>query len=136
MKDLPSFGYWAATADIIHQGHVRAIKFCASKCRNLIVGLMTDECVAKYKKIHPVIAYEQRKEVIESIKGVAWVIPQETFEYGHAIMRIKEFWEDDFIIFDSPEHRRNGHDIVVPRTDGISSSRIKQIILERSILRI
>lgn len=129
----PKFGYWAGAVDLIHYGHIRAIKYCAYKCENLIVGLMTDASIFRYKEHLPIMRYEERKEVLESIRWVAHVIPQDDFEYGHSVMSIKSFWKEDFIIFDSEEHKREGADVIVPRTQGISSTNIKRRVYENLI---
>ena len=46
----------------------------------LTVGLLTDKAIASYKRL-PFMTFEQRKEVIQNIKGVDEVIPQETLDY-------------------------------------------------------
>ena len=43
------YGYIGMTADFLHIGHINAIKECKNHCKNLIVGVMTDECVKSYK---------------------------------------------------------------------------------------
>jgi glycerol-3-phosphate cytidylyltransferase len=127
---MKEYGYIGMSADILHIGHIRVLKKCRAMCNHLIVGLMTDECIRKYKGNDPSVPYKQRKEILESVEGVDWVIPQDSFAYGHNIMTVKDFWKDDFIIFDSEEHKRTGADIIFPRTEGISSTDIKRRIYE------
>lgn len=131
----PEYGYIGMTADILHIGHIRFIKKCAGMCKKLIVGVMTDECVEEYKGYKPIMSYAERAEIIESINGVNWVIPQDTFQYGHNIQTMQRFWRGDFIVFDSEEHKRNGADIIVTRTEGISSTDIKRRIYENFVYR-
>ncbi len=57
-------------------------------------------------------------------------ILQRDFEFPHHVLTLKNFWKDRFIIFDSEEHRRKGHDILIPRTKGISSTKIRENINE------
>ena len=71
--------YIGMSADLIHPGHMNIIKI-ASKLGDVIVGLLTDKAIASYKRL-PYMTYEQRKDVIENIKGVVEVIPQETLDY-------------------------------------------------------
>ena len=71
--------YIGLSADLIHQGHLNII---AKGCElgKVIVGLLTDEAIASYKRL-PLIPYNQRKFIVENIKGVDEVVPQETLDY-------------------------------------------------------
>jgi phosphoenolpyruvate mutase len=71
--------YVGMSADLLHPGHLNIIKE-ASTLGEVTIGLLTDEAIASYKRL-PYLEYEQRKIVIESIKGVAKVIPQFTLDY-------------------------------------------------------
>lgn len=63
------------TCDILHIGHIRWLQKAAALGIYLIVGLRTDDFVAQDKDQPPVIPYEQRKELIESIRCVDYVEP-------------------------------------------------------------
>jgi phosphoenolpyruvate phosphomutase len=71
--------YVGMSADLVHPGHLNILKQ-AAELGNVTVGLLTDAAIASYKRI-PYMAYEQRKQVIENIKGVANVVAQETLDY-------------------------------------------------------
>ena len=71
--------YVPMACDIIHPGHINIIK-TAQKYGKVIVGLFTDEAIASYKRV-PFMTYEQRKTVVENIKGVSEVIPQVSRDY-------------------------------------------------------
>ncbi len=71
--------YVPMAADIVHPGHINIIKI-ASGLGKVVVGLFTDEAIASYKP-SPYMTYEQRKIVIENIKGVDRVIPQLSRDY-------------------------------------------------------
>jgi len=79
--------YIAMSADLVHPGHIKIIKE-ASKLGKVTVGLLTDEAIASYKKI-PITTFEQRKEVIQNIKGVSEVISQNTLDYRPILKKIK-----------------------------------------------
>ena len=66
--------YIAMSADIIHPGHLNIIKKGA-ELGDVTVGLLTDKAIASYKRL-PYLNYNQRKEVVENIKGVKKVIKQ------------------------------------------------------------
>ncbi len=123
---MPRFGYLAVTADFLHVGHVRFIKNCSDKCEKLVVGIMSDECVEKYKGARPVMNQYERNEIIKSLKLVHATVIQSTFEFPHFIHTTKHFWGDDFVIFDCDEHKRDGADFYIPRTANISSSQFRK----------
>ena len=67
------------SADLVHPGHMNILK-AAATYGQVTVGLLTDKAIASYKRL-PYMTYEQRKNVIENIKGVVSVIPQDTLDY-------------------------------------------------------
>ena len=79
--------YLCMSTDIIHGGHTSIIRK-AAQLGELTVGLLTDQVVASYRRF-PVLKYRERKEIIESIKGVAHVIPQNTLSYSSNINSLK-----------------------------------------------
>lgn len=75
------------SADLIHPGHMNIIKI-AAQYGDVMVGLLTDGAIASYKRL-PYMNYEQRKAVIENIKGVTHVIAQDTLDYRPNLEKIK-----------------------------------------------
>ena len=67
------------SADLIHPGHLNIIS-TARELGEVVVGLLTDKAIASYKRL-PFLSYEQRKVIVENLKGVREVIPQETLDY-------------------------------------------------------
>ena len=78
MKNESATVYVGMSADLVHPGHLNILKE-AAKHGEVTVGLLTDKAIASYKRI-PYMEFEQRKQVIESIKCVARVVPQETLD--------------------------------------------------------
>lgn len=72
---------------MIHHGHLNIIK-AAQQYGDLVIGLLTDKAIASYKRL-PYLTYEQRKEIIENIKGVTKVVPQETLDYVPNLLALK-----------------------------------------------
>ena len=75
--------YVGMSADLLHPGHLNIIDHArkyAGSGGEVIVGLLTDKAIASYKRL-PYMSYEQRKIVVENVKGVTKVIPQETLSY-------------------------------------------------------
>lgn len=79
--------YVGMAADYLHAGHVNIIKEAANY-GEIIVGLLTDEAIASYKRV-PVSTYEQRRKVVESLKGVSKVVPQHTLDYVENLQALK-----------------------------------------------
>lgn len=79
--------YVAMSADLIHPGHLNIINE-ARKLGKVILGLLTDEAIASYKRL-PALNYEQRKVIVENIKGVSEVVPQTTLDYVPNLRKIK-----------------------------------------------
>lgn len=117
-------GYCAVTCDILHEGHVEFLKQCKDLCDYLIVGIMTDEIVAKYKGKKPIMSYNERSVVVSSIRFVDQIVPQDTFEFDKNIEKFKPT-----IVFDSEQHKRKGANTFIPYFEKISSSEIKVRII-------
>ncbi len=84
--------YVGMSADLVHPGHMNIIKE-AVKLGDVTIGLLTDKAIASYKRV-PYMTYNQRKEVIENIKGVKDVIPQDTLDYRPNLKKLKP----DFVV--------------------------------------
>ncbi len=71
--------YIGLSADLLHKGHLNIIEH-GKKLGDVTIGLLTDEAIASYKRL-PLIPFEERKLIIENLKGVKKVIPQTTLDY-------------------------------------------------------
>lgn len=68
------------SADIIHHGHINILKK-SKKYGKVIVGLMTDKGIESYKKVKPLMKYNERKIILQSIKYVDSIIPLPGLKY-------------------------------------------------------
>ncbi len=84
--------YVGMSADLIHPGHLNIIKQ-ASELGEVVIGLLTDQAIASYKRV-PYMSFELRREVIESIKGVSRVMPQHTLDYAPNLESLRP----DFVV--------------------------------------
>ena len=84
--------YIAMTADSIHHGHMNIIE-TGRKFGDIIIGLISDEAVAEYKRL-PFLTYEQRKKILINFKGIKKVVPQKEWDYCKNLKKIKP----DFLI--------------------------------------
>lgn len=116
------------TFDLFHFGHVRLLKRLSGLGDRLIVGCSSDEFnMLKGKKT--VVPYEQRREILLSCRYVSDVFPENNWEQKR-----------DDIIREKADIFGMGHDwtgkfddlsdavkvIYLPRTDGISTTELKQ----------
>lgn len=132
--------YVGMSADLVHPGHLNILKE-AAKYGEVIVGLLTDTAIASYKRI-PFMDYEQRKMVVENIKGVSQVVPQETLDYVQNLKKIKpdyvvhgDDWKEGVqqktrirVIETLAEW--GGELIEIPYTQGISSTQLNKALRE------
>ena len=135
--------YVGMSADLIHHGHLNIIKE-AKKLGKVIIGLLTDEAIASYKRL-PLIPYDQRKIIVENIKGVDEVVTQETLDYVPNLRKIKPDYVvhgDDWRNGVQKETRQRvidalngwGGQLVEPEyTEGVSSSQLIDTLKERGI---
>lgn len=132
--------YVGMSADLVHPGHINIIKR-AVELGEVTIGLLTDRAIASYKRV-PFMAWEQRAEVIGSLKGVARVVPQHTLDYVSNLNKYKPDFVvhgDDWQSGVQAKTRQavmnalsewGGALIEVPYTKGISSTAIHNSIKE------
>ncbi len=135
--------YVGLCADLLHHGHINIIKE-GEKYGEVIVGLLTDRAIASYKRV-PLIPYEQRKIIVENIKGVSKVVPQENFDYVPTLREVKPDYVihgDDWRTGIQKNIRQRvidvlkewgGEIIEVPYTRDISSTKLQDGVKEMGI---
>ena len=130
--------YLGMSADLVHPGHINIINE-AAKLGEVTVGLLNDSAIASYKRI-PYMTYEQRKNVVENIKGVAAVVEQTTLDYRANLIKLKPQYVvhgDDWREGVQKKTRQQvidtlaqwgGELVEVSYTQGISSSQLQEEI--------
>lgn len=126
MKRVITYG----TFDLLHYGHINLLRRAKALGDYLIVALSTDEFnrVQKGKKCY--FNYEQRKELLESVRYVDLVIPENSWE--QKLIDVKEYHIDTFVIGDDWTGKFDflkdeGVEVVyLPRTPKISTTQIKE----------
>ena len=133
-------GYTSGVYDMFHIGHLNVIKNAKSMCSFLMVAVSTDELVIKHKNKRPIIPFEQRFEIVSSIKYVDKVIVQEDYDIKGKIKAAVENNIDVMFVGSDwkgtekwntieAELKKIGCDVVyLPHTDGISSSILRKTI--------
>ncbi|MCQ2069988.1 MAG: adenylyltransferase/cytidyltransferase family protein [archaeon] len=91
-------GYTAGVYDLFHIGHVNLFKSAKGMCDRLVVGVTTDELVS-YKNKQAAVPYEERKAIVESIRYVDQVVPQDNMDklsackkVGATVMFVGDDW--------------------------------------------
>ena len=124
--------YTSGTFDMFHSNHLKMIKYARGLGETLIVGVSTDELVCSYKR-PPIIPFEERLAIIEALKYPDVVIPQRTLDHTEVV---KQLNIDVFVVGDDWMGKYDYlKDLGVtvfyfPYGDGVSSSKIKQEILD------
>ncbi len=133
--------YLPMAVDLIHHGHINVINV-GRKLGKVIVGLLTDKAIAKYKRV-PLSTYEERKRIIENIVGVDHVVAQTTDEYVPILKKLKPDYfvhGDDWKTGVQTEKRNRviaimktwGGKVVEPAyTEGTSSTRLIENIINQ-----
>ena len=131
-------GYTSGVYDLFHIGHLNILKNAKALCDKLIVGVSVDELVS-YKNKKPVIPFEERIEIVRSIKYVDVAIPQENIDKFKTWEKIKFnilFVGDDWYKTDSwqkfeKKFKTVGVRIIyLPHTKGTSSTLINETLIK------
>lgn len=132
--------YVAMSADIVHPGHINLLEK-AHELGPVTVGLLTDAAIASYKRL-PLMTYEERRAVVEQLRQVSRIVPQETLDYEPNLRALKPRYVvhgDDWREGVQAKVRQRvievleewGGELVEPQyTRGISSTRVHQALLE------
>jgi len=129
--------YLGMVGDIIHPGIINIISEGA-KLGELWVGLFTDPAIATHKRL-PYLTFEQRKIVVENLKGVVRVIPQDEWSYIPNLRKYKPdiiIHGDDWQTGSESKLREDvievmkelgGEVVEIPYTKGINSSALNDV---------
>ena len=125
MKRVITYG----TFDLLHYGHINLLKRAKEYGDYLIVALSTDEFNWDEKRKKCYFTYEQRKKLLEAVRYVDLVIPEENWE--QKILDVKKYDVDTFVIGNDWEGKFDFlkdlcNVVYLPRTPEISSTQIKE----------
>lgn len=133
MKRIITYG----TFDLLHYGHINLLRRAKELGDYLIVGLSTDEFNwnEKHKKCY--FSYEKRKQLLEAVRYVDLVIPEENWEQKKIDCR--EYHVDIFVMGDDWNGKFDflkeyGVKVIyLERTPEISSTQIKKDLNEKNL---
>lgn len=125
MKRVITYG----TFDLLHYGHINLLRRAKQLGDYLIVALSTDEFNWNEKRKKCYFSYEQRKQLLEAIRYVDLVIPEENWEQKKT--DVKEYHIDTFVIGDDWTGKFDFlkqlcEVVYLPRTPEISTTQIKK----------
>ena len=146
MKSLKNlsrpFVFVPMAADLFHYGHIN-ILLKAKKYGTVIVGLMTDNGIKRYKKRKPLIKFSNRKKILSQIKCIDKIIPIDGLKY----VEYSKFYKFDYFVHGTDWKKNiqsnvrlrliktmkkwNGKVLEFPYTKGISSSKLKKLLYEK-----
>lgn len=125
MKKVITYG----TFDLLHAGHINLLRRAKELGDYLIVVVSTDEFNWNEKQKRCYFSYEKRKKLVEAVRYVDLVLPEENWE--QKLSDIKEYKVDTFVMGDDWKEKfdflKKYCDVIyLPRTEGISTTKIKQ----------
>lgn len=125
MRKVITYG----TFDLLHAGHINLLRRAKELGDYLIVVVSTDEFNWNEKRKKCYFSYEERKKLVEAVRYVDLVIPEENWD--QKISDVKEYHVDTFVMGDDWKGKfdflKDYCEVVyLPRTKGISTTKIKQ----------
>ncbi len=125
MKRIITYG----TFDLLHYGHINLLRRARELGDYLVVALSTDEFNWNQKQKKCYFPYEERKRMLEAIRYVDLVIPEESWEQKSR--DVETYQIDTFVMGDDWQGKfdflKSQCEVVyLPRTPEISTTRIKQ----------
>ena len=130
-------GYTTGVYDLFHVGHLNLLRRAKEQCDYLIVGVTTDELVS-YKHKRAVIPFEERAKIVEAIKYVDKVVPQENMnkmeaweKYRFNVMFVGDDWKgtDKWNKIEEDLAAVGAKVVYFPYTKGTSSTLINETLL-------
>lgn len=130
-------GYTTGVFDMFHIGHLNILKKAKALCDYLIVGVSTDELVREYKHKTPIIKFNERLDIVSSIKYVDKALAQTSMNKIDAwnnlhfdVMFHGSDWENSEMYNKIVEEfRQVGVDVIfLPHTPGTSSTFLKEAL--------
>lgn len=130
-------GYTTGVFDMFHIGHLNILRRAKEQCDFLIVGVSTDELVRHDKNKTPIIPFADRCAIVEAIKYVDKVVPQEDKnkfaaweKYHFNKMFVGSDWKgtDTWKKFESQFSPVGVEIVYLEHTDGISSTILRDRI--------
>lgn len=79
--------YMSFSTDMLHSGHIAIIEKAAA-LGQLTIGVLTDQVIASYKR-YPLLSYEERVNMLQSIRGVYRTVEQNSLSYADNLRKLR-----------------------------------------------
>ena len=131
-------GYTTGVYDLFHIGHLNLLRKAKAQCDYLIVGVTTDELVS-YKHKRAVIPFEERIQIVEAIRYVDQVVPQESMDkmaawekYHFDVMFVGDDWKgtDKWNKIEADLEKVGAKVVYFPYTKGTSSTLLNETLIK------
>jgi len=128
-------GYTTGVYDMFHIGHLNILKKAKEQCEYLIVAISTDELVQTSKNKMPIIPFDERVEIVQSIKYVDQVVPQNDKDkmgaynkYKFDAMFVGDDWKNHPLFQDAEKKLKESNVDVIyfPYTKETSSTMLRE----------
>ncbi|MCT8399544.1 glycerol-3-phosphate cytidylyltransferase [Weissella cibaria] len=135
MKRVITYG----TFDMLHYGHINLLRRAKERGDYLIVALSTDEFNWNSKSKRTYFSFDKRKQLLEAIRYVDLVIPEES--WNQKVSDIKLYQVDEFVMgddwagqFDFLSTETNAKVVYLERTPEISTTQIKKDLNSKNMV--
>ena len=130
--------FTSGSFDLFHIGHLNILERSAALGDELIVGVSTDELIQHYKRMPPIIPFEQRFRIISSLKCVTKAVKQVKLTEVAQLQRedidivtIGDDWINKYLEGLEWMKQQPGKEVVYfPYTPDVSTTSIKKKIIE------
>lgn len=130
-------GYTTGVYDLFHIGHLNILKKAKEQCEYLIVGVTTDKEVLRVKNKKPIIPFEERLDIVQSIKYVDKAVPEHDVdkllaweEYRFNVIFKGDDWKGSpkWLKYEEEFAKRNVEVVFFPYTKGTSSTELRKVL--------
>jgi glycerol-3-phosphate cytidylyltransferase len=135
MRKVITYG----TFDLFHHGHLELLRRAKELGDHLIVAVSTDEFNLREKNKTCVHPYSERAAIVEAIRYVDEVIPEECWD--QKVTDVKKYEANVFVIGDDWKGKFDDiasdecSVVYLPRTEGISTTDIKKSLISAQVIR-
>ena len=128
-------GYTTGVYDMFHIGHLNILKRAKEQCEFLLVGVTTDELCFSRKNKYPIINENERMEIVEYIRYVDKVIPQNNMDkfevvkqYNVDVVFVGSDWKGtpSWTEYEKEFAKLGCKVVYLEHTDGISSTILRE----------
>ena len=125
-------GFVASAFDLLHAGHTLMLEEAKTVCDYLIVGLQTDPTIERPEKLKPILSYEERENILRSLRFISNVVKYTTEEDLTNILKTGKYsvriLGDDYKNKYATGQEYSEHIVYIDRSHGWSTTKYKKLI--------